>query len=257
MIVDAHTHLGEVPLFRVPDTSVEAMLALMDDLGIDMAIQMHGAGIVECYEEAYHASEAAYERSDGRLPYCLVYSPLYQKESLLWIGRGLGRPGCVGIKIHPGSHQVYPEDARYEPVWLLAAERGVPLITHSWALSDYNPTQRYATPEHFEPHVRRYPQVRLVLGHAGGRYEGHLAAARLAQRYPNVYLDLSGDVYAYGLIEWLVAQVGAERILFGSDANWIDPRTHLGRILDAEITAEAKWLILGVNATRLFHLLER
>jgi hypothetical protein len=39
----------------------------------------------------------------------------------------------------------------------------------------------------------------------------------LAIAYDNVYLDLAGDGYALGLVEYLVAQVGAERILYGSD----------------------------------------
>jgi predicted TIM-barrel fold metal-dependent hydrolase len=257
MIVDAHVHLGEVSSFRAIDTGPEAMLALMDALSIDVAISMHALGLAGLFEQAYTASEAAYERSGGRLPYCLVYHPLYREESLAWAAMGVGRPGMVGLKINPGQHQVYPEDERYEPVWEFATDHDLPMITHSWAWSDYNPTQRFATPEHFERFVAKYPTVKLVLGHAGGRYEGHLAAVTLAKRYANVYLDLSGDVYSLGFVEWLVEQVGAERVLLGSDMDWIDPRTHLARVLDAEISLEAKEMILGQNACRLFRLAPR
>jgi uncharacterized protein len=262
MIVDAHVHLGQVTSFYVPDAGLDALLALMDTLGIDKAISMHTAGIMECFEEAYAASERDFVRSQGRVPYCLTYHPLYPADSLACIRQALAiggspRPGCVGIKIHPGQHQVFPEDPRYEAIWKLADEHGLPMITHSWALSDYNPTQRFATPEHFEHYVARFPQVKLILGHAGGRYEGHVAAAQLARRYPNVYLDLSGDVYSFGFVEWLVAQVGAERILFGTDVDWIDPRTHLARVLDADITLAQKAAILGANACRLFKLTDK
>jgi uncharacterized protein len=254
MIVDAHTHLGNVPTFYIPDSGPTAMLALMDHLGIDVAVQMHHSGLMECFEEGYEASAALYAASGRRLPYALTYNPRYAAESLDLVRRSLGEPGGVAVKIHPGQHQVFPEDPSYEPVWQLAAERGVPIITHSWALSDYNPTQRFATPEHFEHYVARYPQVNLVLGHAGGRYEGHLAAVNLARRYPNVYLDLSGDVYGYGLIEWLVSQAGADRVVFGSDGIWMDARTTIGRVLDADISTADKALILGENACRLFKL---
>jgi predicted TIM-barrel fold metal-dependent hydrolase len=229
MIVDAHVHLGEVSSFRAIDTGPEAMLALMDALSIDVAISMHALGLAGLFEQAYTA----------------------------WAAMGVGRPGMVGLKIHPGQHQVYPEDERYEPVWEFATDHDLPMITHSWAWSDYNPTQRFATPEHFERFVAKYPTVKLVLGHAGGRYEGHLAAVTLAKRYANVYLDLSGDVYSLGFVEWLVEQVGAERVLLGSDMDWIDPRTHLARVLDAEISLEAKEMILGQNACRLFRLAPR
>ncbi len=94
----------------------------------------------------------------------------------------------------------------------------------------------------------------LILGHAGGRYEGHLAAVALAQASPKVYLDLSGDVYGLGLIEYLVAQLGSRRILYGSDLTWIDPRPALGMILDAEISNADKANILRDNALQVFHL---
>jgi predicted TIM-barrel fold metal-dependent hydrolase len=257
MIVDAHTHLGSFASFYGPENTVADLLALMDHLGIDVAVQIHGASIMECFEEAYEQSVAAFEESGGRLPFALTFHPHYAGESLALIERSLEHPGGVAIKIHPGQHQVWPESPAYEPVWDLAAARGVPIITHSWALSDYNPTQRFATPEHFEHSVASYPQVNLVLGHAGGRYEGHLAAAKLARAHPNVYVDLSGDVYSFGFIEWLVEQIGADRILFGTDVNWMDPRTHLGRVLDAGISPQEKALILGENACRIFNLGER
>lgn len=254
MIVDAHAHLGPIPGFRIPQAGVPELLALMDALAIDATVVMHAGGIFEVFDVAYEASEEAWRDSGGRLPYALTYHPRYAEESLRWIRRALERPGCVGIKIHPGQHQVFPDTPAYEPVWQLAAERQVPIIAHSWALSDYNPTQRYAVPERFGACVSRFPSVNLVLGHAGGRYEGHLAAASLARRYPNVYLDLSGDSYSFGLVEWLVANAGAERLLFGTDSNWMDQRTHLGRVLDADISLEDKRLILGANACRLFKL---
>ncbi len=94
----------------------------------------------------------------------------------------------------------------------------------------------------------------MILGHAGGRYEGHRAAAKLARSYPNVYMDLSGDSYSFGLVEWLVEQAGADRILFGSDLFMIDARTVMGRVLDADISSAAKALILGENAVRIFGL---
>ena len=254
MIVDVHAHIGEIAAFNSLDVRVESMLALMDTLGIDVCMNMPAAGFAGSFQEAYEMSEAAHELSNGRLVYSLIFDPHYVEASLEWFEKALGRPGFVGIKIHPSLHQVWPEDSRYEPIWRFAAEHNLPVLTHSWAVSGHNPVQRFSTPDHFAHYVERFPRVNLVLGHAGGRYEGHLAAAELARQYPNVHVDTSGDCYAYGLIEWLVAQVGAERILFGSDMNWVDPRTHLARVYDADITLEEKRLILGENACRLYKL---
>jgi hypothetical protein len=255
MIVDSHVHLGDIVSCQSPDVSIKTLLSVMDELGIDLAINiMHMLGLADCYEEAFKASESAYEQSAHRLPYALFYSPHYREASLEWIAAARGRSGYVGIKIHPAWHLTYPDDPRYERIWQVAAEHGVPIVTHSWIVSDYNPSQKFATPDRFQYYVERFPHVNLILGHAGGRYEGHLMAVNLVKRFPNVYVDLAGDLLSFNLIEWLVAQIGATRILFGSDVSMMDQRSRLAAILDADITAEEKRQILGENACRLFGL---
>jgi predicted TIM-barrel fold metal-dependent hydrolase len=254
VIIDVHTHVGPISAFNGLDTSVASMLGLMDFLGIDLCMQIPTAGLMGCFEEAFEVGESAYELSEGRLLYSLSYDPHYIGESVKWFADALSQPGFVGIKIHPSLHRIWPDDPRYEPAWRFAAEHDLPMLTHSWAVSGYNPVQKYSTPDQFASILTRYPTVPLVLGHAGGRYQGHLAAVELVKKHPNAYVDTSGDCYAFGFIEWLVKQVGAQRILFGSDLNWIDPRSHLGRIYDADITPEEKELILGENARRLYRL---
>jgi hypothetical protein len=158
----------------------------------------------------------------------------------------------VGVKIHPSMHGCYADDECYNVVWQLADERRVPILTHSWDLSEQNSTQKFSFPSRFEPFVVRYPKVMLILGHAGGRYRGHMAAAELARRYSNVLLDTAGDCYTLGLVEYLVEHAGADKVLFGSDLTWLDPRTQLGMILDAEVTTDDKQKILRANAARVF-----
>jgi uncharacterized protein len=254
LIIDAHTHLGTFTSYRSPDVSLDSVIDLMNHLGIDRAVQMHSAGFSGLFAEAFYKSELAYEQSVHRFCYGLIFDPRNPKQCLDWFDHATGQPGFVAVKIHPSFHQVYPDDPRYEPVWRWASKHDYPIITHSWAVSDYNPSQKFSTPEHFEYFASRYPQVQLILGHAGGRFEGHLAAVRLAQHFPNIHLDLAGDVYSPDLIEWLVGQVGAERIIFGSDLVMIDPRTILGRIYASDISLNDKELILGKNACRLFRL---
>ena len=256
MIVDAHIHLGYTANFFFPDPSLQGILTLMDDLGVDLAISATMSLLSGRWEEGLEETLDAYRQSGGRILGYAVYSP-HHPESLSSVETCLDEEAFVGIKIHPSWHECYADDKRWRPIWELAARRGASIMSHSWAVSDYNPVQRYSVPERFESFVAAYPQVALILAHAGGRYEGHRAAAGLARRYPNVYLDLAGDSYSLGLVEWLVQQVGAERLLFGSDLTWIDPRTQIGRILNADISPEAKALILGENARRLFRLEER
>ncbi len=256
MIIDAHCHLGRTAQFDQPDVSVATMLRTMDRLRIARAIASPLSLLPGFEEQGWPEALAAQRESDGRILLYTVFDPT-RPASLEFVRRSLDEPGVVGIKIHPAFHLCPADDERYRPVWELAASRRRPILTHSWCISDYNPTQKFAQPALFARYAAEFPSVPLILGHAGGRYEGHRAAVAVAQQHANVYLDLSGDGYALGLVEYLVGAVGAQRILYGSDLTWIDPRTQLAMVLDAEIPAAYKACILHDNAARLFSLMPK
>jgi predicted TIM-barrel fold metal-dependent hydrolase len=251
MIIDAHCHLGYSPQFHFPDTTVKTLLRVMDGLQIDRAVCCHLALLAGEVEFGLRESLEAYRESGGRLPLYTAFDPR-APGGIEFVTRCLDQEGFVGIKIHPSFHQCWADDERYRAVWELAAEKQVPMLTHSWDVSEQNPVQKYSFPSRFEKYAAEYPEATVILGHAGGRYHGHIAAANLAVKYRNVLLDTAGDCYTAGLIEYLVGRVGADRILFGSDITWIDPRTQLGMILDADISTADKQKILRLNATRVF-----
>ena len=253
MIIDAHCHLGVWPQFHVPDASLATILQTMDRLGIEQAIAAPLPSLIGQAELGLREGLAAHRESRARILLYSVFDPR-TPDSLEFVRRSLEEPAVVGIKIHPAMHECRADDDCWRRVWELAASSRLPILTHSWCISDYNPTQKHAQPALFARYAREFPEVALILGHAGGRYEGHLAAAALAQAYDNVYLDLAGDSYGLGLVEYLVSQVGAARILYGSDLTWIDPRTQLGMILDADISEGDKANILRDNAVKLFRL---
>ncbi len=85
-------------------------------------------------------------------------------------------------------------------------------------------------------YLEKYPDVQLVMGHGGGRFAGHKLAVEIGKTHPNVMLDTSGDVNAYGLLKYQVENLGAERIFFGSDTNMMDPRGTMGKVLAADIS---------------------
>jgi hypothetical protein len=253
MIVDVHCHLGRSPNFHFPDVSIPTMLGMMDRLGIDRAYCCHLALLHGEWEFGFRESQEAYREAAGRLRFYTVYDPT-SPRGIEFVRRCLDNEGFAGIKIHPSFHGCYADDDRYEPIWQFADRDGYPLLAHSWDMSPHNPAQKYSFPRRYKRFVAAYPRVKLILGHAGGRHGGHVAAADLARRHANVFVDTSGDCYTLGLIEYLVDQAGSDKVLFGSDLTWIDPRTQLGMILNANISSEAKHRILHANAGRVFRL---
>ena len=73
-----------------------------------------------------------------------------------------------------------------------------------------------------------YPDITFVLAHSGMSY----AVAR-------------------GMIEFLVEQVGADKVLYGSDFPMRDPAPQLGWVCYAKIPVEDKKKILAGNIRRL------
>jgi hypothetical protein len=94
--------------------------------------------------------------------------------------------------------------------------------------------------------------VQILLAHLGGFDRAYREVPALAGEFPNLWFDTSGSRHPRGMMEWLVRQGLAGRLLYGSDMPFIDPGSQLGKVLYADIPEEARAAILGGNARRLF-----
>ena len=72
--------------------------------------------------------------------------------------------------------------------------------------------------------------------------------------YANILADTSGSEPEAGIVEYAVQALGAERIVFGSDAPGRDFSVQLGKVIGADITGEERALILGGNMARVLKL---
>ena len=256
-IIDAHMHIDPPGAFFSPEYDLGHYLHRMDQLGIERAVCVDHLSIIEASQGGPEKLAEGFEHSSGRVFFFGVFNPSAPVRSVEVLEQAASLPGFAGLKIHPTWHRTAAEDPLYESAWGFAAEHGVPILAHSWSRSDYNPPQALSTPDRFEGYVRRFPGVTLLLGHAGGRGAGRHDAVRMARDYENVYLDFAGDIYCYRLIEQLVQSVPIEKILFGSDFPWLDPRSNLSRVLMSPITEEQKLKIVRQNALQVFNLGER
>jgi uncharacterized protein len=75
-----------------------------------------------------------------------------------------------------------------------------------------------------------------------------LRAIRTCQ---NVYADLAGGDPTAGFTEMAVRELGAERVLYGSDAGGRSFASQLGKVFGARISVSARQLILAGNLKRL------
>lgn len=161
----------------------------------------------------------------------------------------LRTPRCVGIKIHPEEH-VYPIVDHGRRIFEFAAQHQAIVLTHS--------SEQNSLAADFVPFANDFPEVRMILAHIGCGWDGdptHQVRAIQQCRNGNMFADTSSaSSMTPGLIEWAVREIGADRVLFGTDTPIYFTPMQRARIDHANLSNSDKKLILRDNASLLFNL---
>lgn len=246
-VIDCHGHVGPVGAFFSARTDADGLVASMDRLGIRLtavsSMQAFYSGGAQAGNDV--TAQAVRRYPDRLIGYCAVNGN-YPGEVRGELARGFDILGLRHIKLHPGTDQCAIDGAGYADVWPFAEERGAVVLIHTWAKSA-------ATPAACAKIAERYPGLKMLLGHAGGP-EGLEEAARVARMVPNVFCDTVLSMRHFGRVEYLVQEAGVEKVLYGSDAAFLDAAPAVGQVACARISAADKCAILRTNARRLFGL---
>jgi uncharacterized protein len=255
--IDVHAHYGRYlrdgqPLQReLMSASAEEVIDLAARSNTNLtfvsplaALMPRGhADVVAGNDEAFVTVAAV-----PQLRQYVVIHPLIP-ETFRQAERMLRSSTCVGIKIHPEEH-CYQIREHGRALFDFAAEHHAVVMTHSGECN--------SLPSDFVQFVDERPEVTLILAHLGCGFNGdlsHQVRAIQASRHGNLFVDTSSASSITGkLIEWGVREVGAERILYGTDSPLYFAPMQRARIDHADITEAQKQLILRDNAVRLFGL---
>lgn len=258
--IDAHGHYGDYvreggdPLVdRCMSAGAVGVAERAAACGVTHTIVSPLAGLLpRGRSDAVAGNDLAFRevpRVPGLLQYVIV-NPL-QPRTYDQAREMIQAPWCVGVKLHPEEHQ-YRITEHGEGLFTFLEELGAPVMTHSgcpWSL-----------PMDFVPFVDRHPGVRLLLAHLGngtganGRADLQVRAVQAA-KHGNLWIDTSSSRSLLPeLVEWAVREIGAERLLFGSDTPLYHVAMQRERIEAAEISADARRVILRDNAIRFFNL---
>ncbi len=96
-----------------------------------------------------------------------------------------------------------------------------------------------------------YPDVNFLLAHAGIGFKHVRDLIELVKKRNNLFFELTFTNVPDGLIEFLVDEVGPDRIVFGTDQPIRDPAPQLGWVIYSRISPEDKMKILGLNMKRI------
>jgi len=227
--LDCHGHFGRASHYHLPNSSLEETAAEMDRMGVRKVLLFSFAGVFGDERYGNDLIAEALRRYPGRFVGLALLNPHRGKEGMLKELRRCEPMGFAGIKLI-AHYQIHPEEGPWLDVpcqW--AHQRRQIILNHNWA-----------SPAQVERLVSAYPDATFITGHSTGAY------AEVMKKHANLYVcscPLSGPRDC----ERLVAAIGAERLLFGSDLLDLPISWGLGPILFAHISPQQKRMILGEN----------
>jgi hypothetical protein len=248
MIWDLHVHLTGVD-GATPEERLTRMIAIADRMGIGRFCVYGGmAWTQDPPPDTFRQYNDQVLQAIGKFPeraFGFVYlNPKYLEASLGELERCVAHGPMVGVKLwiaHPCSA---PE---LDPIVKRAAELKAVIYQHTWMkVSGNEPGE--STPDDLAQLAARHPGVPLICGHTGGDWERGL---RVIRPLKNVYSDLAGSDPVAGYTEMAVRELGAERVIYGTDAGGRSFASQLGKVFGADILESARKLILGENLKRL------
>jgi predicted TIM-barrel fold metal-dependent hydrolase len=240
-IVDVHQHSGPWP-FAGKWGGIEQNLHYMERRGIDAAIISSTEAIVDdmvagnrrlAEDLADHANLYGY----------LTVNPRTLELSRREIEAYRGDPRFVGFKIHTSYSATSMGEPRMADLLALLEGHGKPLLIHTWGAGAVHALAALA---------QRYPQLPIVVAHAGG--DAWREAIEAARQHTNLYLDFALSSPERERIERAIAALGADRVMFGSDATLFDPLYMLSCFAEADIAGNDRASVMGGNALRVFGL---
>jgi len=237
-IIDMHGHLGRYQ-FAIPDLSPAGLVAAMDRIGVRTIVCSHMSCMQGDFRRGNRQVLEAMRAYPGRLKGYVTLWPSDQQQVAAEMHRCL-KDGFVGLKLHSINGFPYT-DAAYGPALAMADERRMPVLLHTWGGGEVISQVRTLAAE--------YPEIALLLAHAGADKPGVYVS--LAREFESVYLDPCMSAAPRGLIARLVAEAGAEKVVWGSDAVFLNMAQQIGRVLGADIPDQDKSKLLSENAKRL------
>lgn len=244
-IIDFHAHLGPYFNMHIPMSGPEDMIWTMDRCGIDKTIVSPTPGLCSDLEFGNDLMLEAIMSHRGRLYGACTVNGNFPELSVEELERCFGADrDVVLVKLHPFLNGCRMNDRRMKGIYDFASARKLFIIVHTWVDND-----PYGNVDLFASVAKDYPDIKWLMGHSGGPY-GSNRAVEIAHELPNVFLDLTMSMIPARQIEFFIGEVGADRIIFGTDNPFIDPRPQIGRLCLAGITQEDRVKIMGGNARK-------
>jgi predicted TIM-barrel fold metal-dependent hydrolase len=239
-IYDAHAHLGRGTGYSL--TPAE-LIALMDGNGVE--------GAVICPPDrclAYHFREGndflldAARVYPGRFFPFLTASPWAPEEGLAYLEHAAAGGGVCGLKFNTTLNGCSISDPKLDPFVEFAQSHDLPIYFHTG-------TPIFSLPTQLMQLARRFPGAKFIMGHLGF-CDYWTDGVPVAAAVPNIYVETS----FYGIapkLRQVIAELGSERVLFGSDVPICSYRLEIAKINGLQLDPATRARVFGRNLLSL------
>lgn len=263
MIIDFHTHcfpdaIAERALGKLShaasvrpatDGTVRGSAAKLKEDGVDLGVV---CSIATNAHQLPKVNGFAIDINDMSVPLFALGSAHPDSEVLEEELQRLIDHDIKGIKVHPEYAPYYIDSPEWDRVFGLCEEMGIFVVSHT-GFDFISPDRIAATPERVAAVLDRHPKLTFVAAHLGGTRLWKQAKDILCGR-ENLYLD-TAMIAQNGIDPELARDIilthGTDRVLFGSDMPWSEPKRELELIRSLGLGPKAETAILGDNAQRL------
>ena len=233
-IIDAHAHIGYIGGWADVGITEEGLIAQMDEYNIEKTAL--------CNEDN-DLTLSVMKRHPGRIIGCVYVNPLNQKtvdDMDKYI-----EAGFAAVKLNPLRHAYCADAEIIDAVMEKAKKYNIPVCIHS----GHPP---YSLPWQVGLLAERHPDVKLMMIHMGHGHGVDIdAAIKMALRYPNIYLEMSGMPMPSKIRE-AYERVGADRIMFGTDTPFHHPTVEMQKVITSGLDKDAQQKIFYENAVKFF-----
>jgi predicted TIM-barrel fold metal-dependent hydrolase len=189
-----------------------------------------------------HEALAAFPERERFIPCAYINPNLY--DAVEELETAVESYGFRGMKLMPTIHRYNVDSEVTRPVMEKARDLGIPVTIHSSGDGGY--------PRLISRLAGEHPDVPIIMDHSGYRYfQGE--AIEAGKLHENIYYGLS-LVAEPAYIDRIAEEVGADRLIFGSNAAGGIPRIGLMVFEYTGLTDEEKKLAKGKNLARLLGL---
>ena len=276
MIIDFHTHvfpprmkknrsqyIDDDPCFAMLYSHKEAKLATADELiesmdqaGIDISVVVNVGWTTHelCVETNDYILESVARYPQRLIGFCAV-QPQSPQAAVAEIERCV-KGGIRGVGEMRPDMQLFDlgDKETVQPIAEVLRKHRLILLTHaSEPVGHDYPGKGIITPDRLYPFITGFPDLTIVCAHWGGGLPFYALMPEVKQAMKNAFFDTAASPFLYSpeVYNQVIQLVGADKILFGSDYPLLTQARLLQEIDSANLSEEAKNLILSGNARRL------